>query len=413
MNQINFPNTQAEKELIISSMKKELDKDPNPLMNLGTYSTPTMESEVEGLIKRVINKNLIDSTAYKAVDKYKKELISMVADLLNCKKYVGEVTSGSSEAVFISLLAHKFNWIKKNGEPKGRLNFVCGDNVHSCFDKFSKFFDVDIRKVPVTQKFEVNTALMGDYIDNNTFCLIGVIGTSETGAVDDIEEINRIASEHNIPVHVDGASGAFTLPFTNPEFNFDFKLNNVKSINISGHKFGMTFPGTGMVLIKKDSFPQGMESSIAYLSSGSLSHMNLLCTQNPAFMIGWYYNIRRLGHEGYSEIMIGLQKKANNLRLELRKMGLKVVNDSMLPVILFTSDKYNLDEMSRALNEKGWIQSPYIVTGTDTKGIRIVIKVGITDEMLNNFLIDLDGIMNAEKISQIKIVDLKDGSRDK
>ena len=294
-----FPKTQSTKAQL-KKISDEIDQDPNPLKNLGTYSTPMMEREAFKIMCKSINKNLVDSSAYTHIGKHKDELLKMISHLLHGKDVRGEITSGSSESIYIAMMAHKLKWIEKHGQPTKKLNFVVGIHTHNTFEKFAKFFDVEMRSIPLNSKHSIDTSVVEEYIDDHTICVVGIACSTELAVTDNLKALDSIARKHRIPLHIDGASGAFYLPFVAPDFKFDFRLKSVESINISGHKFGLTFPGVGCILIKNTAIPKELFSEINYLASGELKHINLLCTQNAAFMEGWHYTIKNLGFNGLS-----------------------------------------------------------------------------------------------------------------
>ena len=407
----DFPATPTDPMELERDINEKFGSDINPVRNLSTYSTPVMEKDVFTFMKRYINKNLIDSRSYKSLETLKKELISMVSLLFNLDAPYGEVTSGSSESIFISLLAHKFMWIEKHGQPGKKLNMVMGYNAHTCFNKFAKFFDVEVRKVDLNNNFEIDIERVESCIDDHTFCIVGVVCSTETGALDDIARLEKIAGRHDIPLHVDAASGGFFLPFVRDDIIFDFRLKGVKSLNISGHKYGLVFPGIGIALIRRESVPEELKSKIAYLASGPLTHINLLCTQNSSFMVGWYYNIRRLGFEGYRKIMLDLKRKDNYLRSEIRGIkGLRLAADSLFPVVAITSR--NIKSISRRLRENQWIQNPYTVGSTDVEIIRIVVKLGMDDELIQELIHDIRSAASAVCTKEASVFDIgEEGGR--
>jgi glutamate decarboxylase len=383
-----FPVTGTDPMELEQEFDEKFSSDIDPIRNLGTYSTPVMDKNVFNIMQKYVNKNSIDSRSYRSLETIRKDLISMVSLLLNLDDPYGEVMSGSSESIFISLLAHKFMWIERHGRPRKKLNMVTGYNVHNCFNKFAKFFDVDIRKVELNNKYEINTDIVESYIDDHTFCIVGVVCSTETGSLDDIAQLGKIAGKHDIPLHVDAASGGFFLPFVRSDIIFDFRLNSVKSMNISGHKYGLIYPGIGIALIRRESVPYKLKSKITYLASGPLTHINLLCTQNSSFMVGWYYNIKRFGFRGYRKIMRDLKTKAEYLRSEIERIrGIQLASHSLFPVVAITSK--HIKQISRYLKERHWIQNPYKVASTDTEIIRIVVKPGMEDALLKELVNDL------------------------
>ena len=118
-----------------------------------------------------------------------------------------------------------------------------GADVHTVWEKFARFFDVELRLIPLQEDtYIVSAEEVAKEIDENTICVAAVLGTTFTGQMDPIKEINDLLVDikktkgWDIPLHVDGASGGFVAPFVNPDLEWDFRLEQVKSINVSGHK---------------------------------------------------------------------------------------------------------------------------------------------------------------------------------
>ena len=244
----------------------ELNLDGNPALNLATFVTTWMEPQVHMLIDENLHKNFIDQDEYPQTAQIQTRVVNMLARLFNAPleaEYMGTDTLGSSEAIMLALLAHKWSWRKRReaeGKPADRPNLVMGADVHTCWEKFARYFDVEPRLIPMTSKrYTVTAEEVEKLVDENTICVGAVLGTTFTGQADPIKDINELLlgikekRGWDIPIHVDGASGGFIAPFAYPELEWDFRLEQVKSINASGHKFGLVYPGMGTVVFRDKS----------------------------------------------------------------------------------------------------------------------------------------------------------------
>jgi glutamate decarboxylase len=238
-----FPEEGMSPRAAYQLVHNQLSLDGNPLLNLASFVNTWMEPEAEKLIMENINKNIIDVFEYPQISRViHQNIVNTLGRLFNGHntEFMGTATAGSSEAIMLGLLAHKWNW-KISGRGTGKPNIIFGADAHVSWDKFARYFDVDAIKIPISKKTRIITAeAVSKHIDENTICVGCVLGTTYTGEIDPIKEINDLLLEckreknWNIPIHVDAASGGFILPFTEPDLEWDFRLDRVRSINIPG-----------------------------------------------------------------------------------------------------------------------------------------------------------------------------------
>ncbi|KKK92504.1 hypothetical protein LCGC14_2702270, partial [marine sediment metagenome] len=327
----------------------ELNLDGNPLLNLASFVTSWMEPEADRLGMEAANKNFIDHDEYPQTEVVHERVISMLGNLFNAPddcSPVGTATIGSSEAIMLALLAHKRSWrtrMQEQGKPADRPNLVMGAGVHTCWEKFARYFEVEARIAPMTpDRFTLSAAEVESRIDENTIAVGAVLGTTFTGQIDDIGEINRLLEETaeakgwDIPIHIDAASGGFVAPFVYPEVEWDFRLGRVRSINVSNHKFGLVYPGMGSVVFRdRSDLPEELVFHINYLG-GDMPNYSLNFSRGSATVVLQYYNFLRLGHEGYRRIMQNVMANAGYLEKRLVDSGqFELLSDTkFLPVVV-------------------------------------------------------------------------------
>ncbi|MBV9047514.1 MAG: glutamate decarboxylase, partial [Solirubrobacterales bacterium] len=241
---------------------EELLIDGLPMRNLATFVTTWMEPEAQRLIKENLHRNFIDHAEYPQTAEIEQRCIRMLADLFHApSETVGARTQGSSEAIMLGALSLKWNWRKRReaaGKPTDRPNLVFGGDVHVVWEKFCRYFDVEPRIVPLKpEKYTIGPEDVEPHVDENTIGVAAVLGTTFTGHADDVVGINDYLVELkrerglDVPMHVDGASGGFVWPFLYPHSEWDFRLEQVRSINVSGHKYGLVYPGIGWLVFRE------------------------------------------------------------------------------------------------------------------------------------------------------------------
>ncbi len=399
-----LPKTSMPANAAYQLIHDELNLDANPALNLASFVTTWMEPEVIQLINENLHKNYIDHDEYPQTEKIQTRCVNMLANLFNAPKTsqsMGTATIGSSEAIMLGLLGHKWNWKKRRqaeGKPYDRPNVIFGAHAHICWEKFAKYFDVAMRIVPVDKDcFVLNTERVASLIDENTIAVGAILGSTYTGEIDPISELNTLLVEikknkgWDIPLHIDGASGGFVFPFTQPETVWDFRLEQVKSINVSGHKFGLVYPGIGWIIWREEAdFPEELIYKVDYLG-GWMPTYTLNFSRGSATLIGQYYNFLRLGHEGYTAIMKNSLSNAAYLAHGLEKTGLfELVNkgDSLPIIVVKLSPKaigYKVFDLSEKLRERGWIVPAYTLPANaeEIAVLRVVVRENFSEDMAN------------------------------
>jgi len=391
----------------------ELNLDGNPALNLASFVTTWMEPEADLLIMESIGKNYVDNDEYPQTEVIQDRVVNMLARLFNAPEKstsVGSGTIGSSEAIMLGLLAHKWTWKERRqneGKPYDKPNIVMGADVHTVWEKFARYFDVELKLIPLRDDIYTITAEdVVEMIDENTIAVGAVVGTTFTGQMDPIKEINQALLEvkktkgWDIPIHVDGASGGFIMPFLYPETEWDFRLEQVRSINVSGHKYGLVYPGVGWLIFKdKSDLPEDLIFNINYLG-GLMPNYSLNFSKGSSTIIAQYYNFIRLGMKGYKDIMINMQENARYLAEKMDDTDKFDILDKDVMFPLVTARLKNCDfsvfELSERLRQHGWIVPAYTLPANadDIAVIRMVVKESFSKDMVEMLIKDLKKCMN-------------------
>lgn len=396
-----LPKNQMPADAAYQLVHDELNMDGNPSLNLASFCTTWMEPEADKLIAEANNKNFIDHDEYPQTEVIHERLVNMMARLFNSPENcnsVGTATIGSSEAIMLGLLAHKWTWKnhrKAQGKPFDKPNIIFGADVHVCWDKFARYFDVEPRIIPMEKDRYIITAQeVEPLVDENTICVGTILGTTFTGQHDDIEGINNLlkrikrSKDWDIPIHVDGASGGFIAPFVYPKLKWDFRLEQVKSINVSGHKYGLVYPGLGWLVFRDEiDIPKDIVFTVNYLG-GEMPTYTLNFSRGSSTVVAQYYNFLRLGREGYTRIMTNCVANAQYLAKQILSTGhFESLNPTqLLPVVavkLMHKEEFTLYDLTDKLRERGWIISAYTLPANaeDIIIMRVVVRENFSRDM--------------------------------
>jgi glutamate decarboxylase len=380
----------------------ELNLDGNPALNLASFVTSWMEPQADKLAAETLAKNLIDEDEYPQTETIHRRVVSMIGRLFHAPagaQSTGTATIGSSEAIMLAMLAHKRSWQLRReaeGKPADRPNMVMGADVHTCWEKFTRYFEVEQRLIPLAEdRFTIGAEQVEPLLDERTIAVAGVLGTTFTGQMDDLASIDellgRVESEHGwrIPLHVDAASGGFLTPFSEPDLEWDFRLPRVRSINVSNHKFGLVYPGMGTVVFREASdLPEDLVFHINYLG-GDMPNYSLNFSRPSNSVLLQYFAFLRLGREGYEQIVASVLANATALAERLDAIdGLTLFNDpKRFPIVVVRAEdpeRIPLPLISQLLRERGWIVPAYTLppNAEHIDVLRMVVKENFSRDMV-------------------------------
>ncbi|OLT19917.1 glutamate decarboxylase [Pseudonocardia sp. CNS-139] len=408
-----FPDGELDADVAYQVVHDELMLDGNARLNLATFVTTWAEPQAQQLMSESFDKNMIDKDEYPRTADLEQRCVRMLADLWRAPDpatAIGCSTTGSSEACMLGGLALKRRWQKArraSGQPTDRPNIVMGANVQVCWDKFANFFEVEPRLVPMDgRRLHLGAAEAVAACDENTIGVVAVLGSTFDGSFEPVEEICTALDDLqartgvDVPVHVDGASGAMVAPFCDPDLLWDFRLPRVASINTSGHKFGLVYPGVGWVLWRDTgALPEELVFRVNYLG-GEMPTFALNFSRPGGQVIAQYYNFLRLGREGYRRVQQTCRDVAIDLAVKIAEMGpFRLLTDgSQLPVFAFVLEgelPYSVFDVSAGLREAGWLVPAYTFPPhrEDIAALRIVVRNGFSHDLAELLLDDLRRVL--------------------
>ena len=389
----------------------ELILDGSSRFNLATFCSTWMEPEASRLMGETFDKNMIDKDEYPQTAELEMRCVHMLAELWNApnpESTIGTSTIGSSEACMLGGLALKWRWrqkMKKLGKPTDKPNLVMGTNTQVCWHKFARYWDVEAREVALDGNDVVtNPERAAAACDENTIGVVSILGSTFTGhyvdvlglstALDQLQEKTGL----DIPIHVDGASGAFVAPFLQPHLLWDFRLPRVKSINTSGHKYGLVYPGVGWIVWRElaDLDPD-LIFNVDYLG-GAMPTLAINFSRPASQIVAQYYNLIRLGRSGYRAVHEACQEVAVELAGRIEELGpFQILSTGRdLPVVAWTlkePSKWNwsLYDLSDRLRDRGWQVPTYKMPANRQEIIlqRAVVRNGFTHDLANMLMRDM------------------------
>ena len=394
----------------VQVVRDELILDGNARLNLATFVTTWMEPEAEVLMAECAAKNMIDKDEYPQTAELEHRCVNILSNLWNAPAggtAAGCSTTGSSEACMLGGMALLWRWRARRqaaGLDAAKPNLVMGSNVQVCWEKFCRYWQVEPRYVPmVPGRLHLRGAEAVAKCDENTIGVVAILGSTMDGSYEPVLEISqaldRLQAErgHDVLVHVDAASGGFVAPFLQPDLEWDFRVPRVASINASGHKYGLVYPGVGWVMWRTpDALPEDLIFRVNYLG-GEMPTFALNFSRPGAQVAAQYYNFIRLGRDGYQRVQQTCQDVALHLSGEIAKMGpFELLTEGRdLPVFAFKLRDdvtgYSVFDLSERLRMRGWQVPAYTFPAnlTDTAVMRIVVRNGFSMDLANLLLNDL------------------------
>ncbi|AXA34531.1 glutamate decarboxylase [Francisella adeliensis] len=399
---------------VYQEIKDELMLDGNSKQNLATFCQTEVDDFVHKLMNDCIDKNMIDKDEYPQTAELEARCVNILANLWNSttENAVGCSTTGSSEAAMLGGMAMKWRWrdkMKAQGKDYSKPNLITGP-VQVCWHKFARYWDIELREIPMSEDSLIMTPeAVIERCDENTIGVVPTLGVTFTGQYEPVEVVCNALDEYekqtgiDIPVHVDGASGGFLAPFIQPELKWDFRLSRVKSINASGHKFGLSPLGVGWVVwTDKKYLPDDLVFNVNYLG-GDMPTFALNFSRPGGQIVAQYFNFVRLGFEGYKEVHQLSYDVTRYIAKELKAMDIFEIisdGDNGIPAVswsLKVDKKFDLFDVSEKVRARGWQIAAYSMPTNrqDLVVMRVLIRKGFTHDLAQLMIKDLKAAIHS------------------
>ena len=425
----HFPRHERDARHIYQAVRDELLLDGNSRQNLATFCQTWVEPEVHQLLDDCIDKNMIDKDEYPQTAEIENRCVAMLADLWNAPDVanaIGCSTTGSSEAAMLGGMAMKWRWRAKRqalGKPTDKPNMICGP-VQVCWHKFARYWDVELREIPMeSERLLMSPDEVIKRCDENTIGVVPTLGVTFNGRFEPVKAVSDALDQLqsktglDIPIHVDGASGGFLAPFCAPSLEWDFRLPRVKSVNSSGHKFGLAPLGCGWVVWReKSDLPEALIFNVNYLG-GNMPTFALNFSRPGGQIIAQYYNFLRLGREGYTKVHSACYETAQFLAKEISQLGpfdMLYSGDPAegIPALCWAirpgeNPGYTLFDLADRLRVRGWQVPAYSMPAhrEDLVVQRILVRLGVSRDLASILVGDIKAA-----ISYLNRPDVKSGA---
>ncbi|KAK4185834.1 pyridoxal phosphate-dependent transferase [Podospora australis] len=401
-------------------IENELLNDGDPARNLGTFVTTRMPPTPESLILQTLPKNIANNESYPATTDIQRKCVDMVAHLFHVpssfsspeQDATGTTTAGSSEAILLAVLALKLRWLSRrsSSSPTEQPNLILSSAAHICWAKACLYFSILPRYVPlIPPNLTLSPEAAISLVDSNTIGIVTILGTTHTGEYEPTFSLNSllVSSKLDIPIHVDAASGGFVAPFLTPSLVWDFRLEKVVSINVSGHKYGLVYAGLGFIIWRSPEYlPKEMVMKMNYLGNPHQKTVTLNFSRGASHVVAQYYNLLSLGFDGYKNVMTDLTKIADLLADRIEDMGgflvLSKRNGEGLPLVAFrlddsiTTRRFNEFDVAQELTRQGGWMVPAYTLAPNAEMInvlRVVVRQDFGVEQCSEFVEDLRMVM--------------------
>jgi glutamate decarboxylase len=407
---LRIPDGELPPDTAYQLVHDELMLDGNARLNLATFVTTWMEPQARALMDECLDKNMVDKDEYPQTAELERRCVNMLATLWGASARpdgaAGCSTTGSSEACMLAGMALKRRWQQRRrdaGLPTDRPNLVMGANVQVCWEKFCRYWEVEPRLLPVSAETPHLTAqAAAAHCDENTIGVVAILGSTFDGSYEPVAEICaaldalRARTGLDVLVHVDAASGGFVAPFLDPELVWDFRLDRVQSINASGHKYGLVYPGVGWVVWRDHAaLPEDLIFTVDYLG-GEMPTFALNFSRPGAQVVAQYYTLIRLGRAGYARVQQASRDTACWLSGEIAGLGPYTLlsEGRELPVFAFRLAEergYSVYDVSELLRTRGWIVPAYRMPPAidDMTVLRICVRNGFSRDLGTLLMEDL------------------------
>jgi len=406
-----FPDEEHRPRDVYNAIHDELMLDGNSKQNLATFCTTWVEPEIQQLMAESIDKNMIDKDEYPQTAEIERRAVHMIADLWNASKSenpIGCSTTGSSEAAMLGGLALKWGWRKRRqaeGKPTDKPNLVTGP-AQICWHKFCRYWDIELREIPMEgDRLIMTPEEVLKRVDENTIGVVPTLGVTFTGQYEPVKDVSdaldRLQFEKglDIPMHIDAASGGFLAPFVEPGLEWDFRLPRVKSINGSGHKFGMAPLGVGWVVWRDTAcLDEELIFDVNYLG-GNMPTFALNFSRPGGQIISQYYAFLRLGREGYRKIQQECYDTARFLAQAIDQMGIFTIiygGEGGIPAVTWKLEEnanvgFTVYDLADRLRSRGWLVPAYSMPANRTDIIvqRIIVRHGFSRDLATLLLDDI------------------------
>nr|XP_026692289.1 uncharacterized protein LOC100175941 [Ciona intestinalis]XP_026692290.1 uncharacterized protein LOC100175941 [Ciona intestinalis] len=303
-------------------------------------------SIVKAYLETFMHDNALNPLVFPALRKFENEVVSMTASMLNGDSgVVGSVTSGGTESILMAMKTYR-DMARAVRPSITEPNVVAPSTIHPAFEKAAHYFNIKIKHVPVSQtSFTPNIHQYEKEIDSNTILLLASAPSYPQAILDPVGEIGKLATKHNLPLHVDACFGGFMLPWVEKLGAkipiWDFRVPAVTSISADLHKYGFATKGASVVCYRDSSIRKHQFFAYSSWSGGLFASPTMAGTRPGGHLAAAWVALRAMGQDGYIDMARKLMETTEKMKEGVRSIeGLKVLGSPLMTAFGFsTSDE--------------------------------------------------------------------------
>lgn len=389
-------------EYMENSMYSDIDWRSGKTFGAVYYPGEKYSIAISNAYIKYMHENAFDPQLFSSILTMENELVQQTASLFSSnQKIFGNLTSGGTESIFLSLLSAR-NWSNKHKTIKNP-EVILSSSAHPAFLKAMNFLKIKPVIVPTNNDFNLNFNGFKEAINQNTILLVASAPAYPTGMIDPISELSILALENKLLLHVDACIGGFLLSYLKKcNYNippFDFNLDGVSSLSVDLHKYAYAPKGSSVLLYRNDELRKQQFSVYPNWEGGIYGSTSFLGTKPGGIVAASWFALNHIGENGYIELTQKTMSATKVIYDFIQKSEhLSLIGNPIMSLIAFHSEKYDIYHIADELSNLGW----YIGRLQNPRGIHLVVSQIHADGAAENFIADLQSVLKSLSSSEIK-----------
>lgn len=389
-------------EYMENSMHSDIDWRSGKTFGAVYYPGEKYSKAISNAYIKYMHENAFDPQLFSSILTMENELVQQTASLFSSnQKLFGNLTSGGTESIFLSLLSAR-NWSNKHKTIKNP-EVILSSSAHPAFLKAMNFLKIKPVIVPTNKDFNLNLNGFKEAINQNTILLVASAPAYPTGMIDPISELSNLALENKLLLHVDACIGGFLLSYLKKcNYNippFDFNLDGVSSLSVDLHKYAYAPKGSSVLLYRNDELRKQQFSVYPNWEGGIYGSTSFLGTKPGGIVAASWFALNHIGENGYIELTQKTMSATKVIYDFIQKSEhLSLIGNPIMSLIAFHSEKYDIYHIADELSNLGW----YIGRLQNPRGIHLVVSQIHADGAAENFIADLQSVLKSLSSSEIK-----------
>ncbi len=365
---------------VLRTLFDYLRKVPNHLEHgvVGSMTTfPHPLAQLAYYLFQIFNAN--DVALYREIRKLELDAISMMGEILGCENCIGMITTGGSEANLAALYIAR---------ECGYTKVYAARTAHDSIFKAAHMLKLKIIELRYDERYRIDPNDFESKCDENgPGILVATLGTTGTGSIDRVAELDKIAKRCNSVIHVDAAFGGFVIPFLDSGLGEVFRYRSVVSATMDPHKLGLVPIPAGGLIVRDERWFSPLYFEARYMPAGY--QLGLLGTRSAGSIAATWAMLMYMGREGYREQASVLAEHTRFVVDLAKSSGFKIEGEALAPVVCI-----GIEHDSEALDYL-WKKGLYVYRCGIAKGIRLVVMPHVNKKLLRKVVEELRNFTNS------------------